>query len=92
VYTYHPHPFLHTNARAQHDTALSLLMQHLAKVKLEKEEEAYALSSQIKAVNHSLKESIARQQELEDELVRVLACLVACLVLGCVCRGFCVDG
>jgi len=55
---------------AEDDTALALLMHHLAKVKLEKEEEAFALSTQIQAVNRSLQDSVARQQELEDELVR----------------------
>ncbi len=55
---------------AEDDTALALLMHHLANVKLEKEEEAFALSTQIQAVNRSLQDSVARQQELEDELVR----------------------
>lgn len=53
----------------QHDTALAMLMQHIAKIKLEKEEEAWALSSQLKEVNSTLRESLARQQALEDELV-----------------------
>lgn len=46
-------------------------MQHLAKVKLEKEEEAWALSSQLKELNRTLRESLGRQQALEDELVRI---------------------
>lgn len=45
-------------------------MQHIAKVKLEKEEEAWKLSSQLKGLNRTLRESLAQQQDLEDELVR----------------------
>lgn len=64
---HHTHTPHHPNP--QHDTALALLMQHLAAVKLEKEEEAWKLSSQLKAVNATLRASLARQQELADELV-----------------------
>lgn len=45
-----------------------MLMDHLANVKLQKEEEAWALSRQLKELNATLRESVARQQALEDEL------------------------